>query len=94
MPWYTLYAPDQNVALTIDPTIKAAMTTVLSSNNHACVFSMLDNAPGFGTTFYFSPEAEVVARMCKAQPCEKPSIDQVGVLLCGVYGARKRLYGR
>lgn len=63
-----------------------------SKNLDAAAFSRFDEQTG-GVHYYFSPAAELVAKIHNATPCEKPSKQNVGGLLYGDQTVVTRFYG-
>jgi hypothetical protein len=81
--WYYLYIDNPNEAfMQASKFMEAIFALRVSGNKDAAVFSRLDEYTG-GVHYYFTPSAKSVAVAYGANPCEKPSKQEMGGLLVG-----------
>ena len=63
-----------------------------TQNRDCAIFSRIDDDGGMH--YYFTPSASPIAKAHGASPCEKPSKQDVGGILCGDQTIVARLYGQ
>jgi hypothetical protein len=82
--WFHLYIDDPTEAYSASNKIMDQHFALLvaTRNESLCVFSRLDTETG-GVHIYFAPGTELIAKKHNAKPCERPSRQESGGLLCG-----------
>ncbi len=92
--WFHLYVDNPDEALRVSTTAKRAAFSIMDAtqNYNVAVFSCIDEVKS-GVHFYFSPDAQSVALTHGAVECRKPTLKEVGRLLCCDQTVIKRFFG-
>ena len=90
--WYHLYINDPTTAYSVSRQMmdRHFVLYAATQNRDCAIFSRIDDDGGMH--YYFTPSASPIAKAHGASPCEKPSKQDVGGILCGDQTIVARLY--